>query len=85
MLPKYHPPMWVRLERLITTAGLNLAGSGLLAMLLCAAGLRGTGTLFADWGVLASSLAPAAGLTWRRLAPLFWRAPRLRDRSMSSR
>ena len=39
----------VRLEHLATTVGLTLACAGMLALMLCATGLRGMNTLFADW------------------------------------
>lgn len=75
----------VRLEHLATTAGLTLAGAGLLTLLLCAAGLRGMDTLFADWAVLAGAATPASHHAWRRLAPLFWSPRPAHETSMSER
>ncbi len=75
----------VRLEHLATTAGLTLAGAGLLTLLLCAAGLLDLNTLFADWALLAGALAPASHFAWRRLAPLFWRPWPAHDPSLSER
>lgn len=73
----------VRLEHLATTAGLTLAGAGLLTLLLCATGLRGMNTLFADWALLAVAATPASHHAWLRLAPLFWSSRPARDTSMT--
>jgi hypothetical protein len=64
-----HPA--VHIERLLTTAGVHLAGAALLALLLCAAGLRSVDTLFGDWAVLAAALLPAMPRTSSFIAPLF--------------
>lgn len=60
-----------RAELLLTAAGLHLAGAGLLALLLCAAGLRGVDALFGDWAALAVALLPWLARTRALIAPLF--------------
>lgn len=60
-----------RLEHQATAAGLTLAGAGLLALLLCGVGLRGTDQMPLDWALLALGLAPATRRAGALIAPLF--------------
>jgi hypothetical protein len=71
LLSLAHPHHAARAELLLTTAGLHLAGGGLLALLLCAAGLRGVEALFGDWAALTAALLPAIPQTRSLIAPLF--------------
>jgi len=73
----------VRLEHLATTVGLTLACAGMLALLVCAAGMRGTNNLFTDWALLSLALAPASQRAWHHLSPLFWKPTPARDSSAS--
>jgi hypothetical protein len=60
-----------RLEHRATAAGLALAGAALLALLLCAVGLRSAAQMPLDWAVLALALAPATRRAGALIAPLF--------------
>jgi len=60
-----------RLEHQATAAGLMLAGAGLLALLLCGLGLRGTEQMPLDWTLLGLGLAPATRRAGALIAPLF--------------
>jgi hypothetical protein len=61
-----------RLEHRATAAGLALAGAALLALLLCAFGLRSAGQMPLDWALLALALSPATRRAAALIAPLFW-------------